>query len=409
MRLPDAIASSLRDIRQRKGRSALTMLGIIIGIGSVIVVMSLGASAEGYILNQVNSFGSDIVSINPGAPTGGSPAAAQGIIIKTLVQRDVDALKNEPSIKQVVGRVSGQSRAVYRSNDISVLWNAMQPAIFDMMGLEFAAGRPYTESDERAYNRVIVLGSEVAGDLFGDVNPIGQAIRIKDMSFTVIGVLAPKGSGIFSMDQYAMLPLTVGQKQLAGIDYFHELNVKADPLYDAAFVKSRIVSVLRQNHHITNPDKDDFEVVTTQEALAILGNVTTILTIFLSAIAAISLVVGGIGIMNIMLVTVTERTREIGLRKALGATNRDILTQFLVESAMLTTSGGIVGLLGGALLLFVAYLGVVYGAGIDWPFKMPLSAIAMALSVSMSIGILFGVYPARKAAHKNPIDALRYE
>lgn len=409
MRLPDAIAFSLRDIRQRKGRSALTMLGIIIGIGSVIVVMSLGSSAESYILNQVNSFGSDLISINPGAPTGGSPAAVQGIVIKTLVQRDLEALKREPSILDVVGRVSGQSRAIYGNTDISVLWNAMHPAIFDIMKLEFASGRPYTESDDRAYNRVIVLGAEVATDLFGDVDPVGKQIRLKDTSFTVIGVLAPKGAGIFSMDSYAMLPLSVGQKQLLGIDYFHELNAKIDPQYDAGFVKTRIISILRQNHRITDPDKDDFEVVSTQEALDILGSVTDVLTVFLSAIAAISLVVGGIGIMNIMLVTVTERTREIGLRKAVGATNKDILVQFLVESAMLTTTGGIVGVLGGGIILLLAYVAVVYGAGIDWPFRLPLSAVALAVTVSMSIGILFGVYPAQKAARKNPIDALRYE
>lgn len=411
MRLADAIASSLHDIRQRKGRSALTMLGIIIGIASVIIVMSLGSSAEGYILNQVSSFGSDLISINPGYPTGnkGPPASAQGIIVKTLVERDVAALKNEPSIINVVGRVSGQSRAIYGNEDISVLWNAMPSAIFEMMNLEFSSGRAYTESDERAYNRVVVLGAEVAKDLFGQVEPVGKSLRIKDMSFTVIGVLAAKGAGIFSMDQYAMMPLSVGQKQLAGIDYFHELNVQVDPQYDVDFVKTRIISILRQNHRITDPDRDDFEVISTQEALALLGNVTSILTIFLSAIAAISLVVGGIGIMNIMFVTVTERTREIGLRKALGATNRDILTQFLVESAIITTIGGIVGVILGGLFLLLAYIGVAYGAGIDWPFRLPLSAVAIAVSVSMGIGILFGVYPARKAARKNPIDALRYE
>jgi putative ABC transport system permease protein len=411
MRLPDAIASSIRDIRQRKGRSALTMLGIVIGIGSVIVVMSLGASAQAYILGQVQSFGSDLISINPGAPTagGGPPAAVQGIVVKTLVQRDVDALEREPSILEVAGRVSGQSRAIYGNTDISVLWNALPPSIFEMMGLEFESGRAYTESDERAYNRVIVLGAEVAEDLFGGVEPVGKQIRLKDMTFTVVGVLAPKGAGVFSMDQYAMIPLTVGQKQLLGIDYFHELNAQVDPSYDAAFVKGRVISVLRQNHRITDPDKDDFEVVSMQEALNILGDVTSVLTIFLSSIAAISLIVGGIGIMNIMLVTVTERTREIGLRKAVGATDGDILVQFLVESAMLTTTGGAIGIMGGAMLTLLVYLGVTYGAGIEWPFLLPLSAVLIAVSVSMGIGILFGVYPARKAARKNPIDALRYE
>ncbi len=390
-------------------RTALTMLGIIIGIASVIIIMSLGASAQSYILDQVQSFGSDMISINPGAPTKGPPAAVQGIVVKTLNQRDVESLQNEPAILSVAARVSGQSRIIYGSNSRSLIWHAFPPIGFEMFNMELSSGTVYTETDSQAYNKVIMLGSKVAKDLFGDIDPVGKMVRLKDFSFRVVGVFAPKGAGIFSFDDYAVMPLTVGQKQMLGIDYYHELNAKFDPKYDANFVKLRITTILRQNHRITDPSKDDFMVTSMEEALTIITSITSALTVFLSAIAAISLIVGGIGIMNIMLVSVTERTREIGLRKAIGATEGDILRQFLVESVILTSIGGAIGIFTGAVFTALAYFGVVYGAGIAWSFEFPLSAVALAVGVSAATGLVFGVYPARQAARKNPIDALRYE
>jgi putative ABC transport system permease protein len=409
MKLNDAIRSSLRGMRQGKVRTALTMLGIIIGVSSVILIMSLGASAQKYILDQVQSFGSDIISINPGAPTSGPPASAQGIIIKTLNQRDVESLEREPSIVSVAARVSGQARIVYGATSRSLIWHAFPPVGYEMFNMELSSGTVFTESDSQAYNKVIILGANVADDLFGDVDPVGKYVRLKDFNFRVVGVFAPKGAGIFSFDEYAVIPLTVGQKQMLGIDYYHEVATKIDAMYDADFVKERITSILRQNHRITDPSKDDFMVTSVQEALDIITSITSALTVFLSAIAAISLIVGGIGIMNIMLVSVTERTREIGLRKAVGATQRDILTQFLTESVILTSIGGFVGICTGALFTGVAYFGVNRFAGIAWDFQLPPMAVALAVSVSVATGLLFGVYPALKAARKNPIDALRYE
>ncbi len=409
MRVRDSLTSAARALLNAKVRSMLTMLGIVIGIASVIIIMSLGASAQGFILGQLQSFGSDIISINPGAPTGGPPAAVQGIIIKTLNQRDVESLENEPSIVSVAARVSGQNRISYGSKSRSVVWHAFPPIGYEMFNMDLSAGTTFTESDSQAYNKVIVLGAKVARDLFGDVNPVGKNVRLKDFSFRVVGVFATKGASIFSFDNYAVLPLSVGQKQMLGIDYYHEVAAQIDPTYDQEFVKSRITSILRQNHYITDPTKDDFMVTSMDEALSVITSITSALTIFLTAIAAISLIVGGIGIMNIMLVSVVERTREIGLRKAVGATNRDILQQFLFEAVILTLIGGVIGIAIGAAFAGVAYVVLTKTLVTGWVFALPFSAITLATSVAIFTGVIFGIYPARKASLKSPIEALRYE
>jgi len=385
------------------------MLGIVIGIASVITIMSLGESAQSYILGQVQSFGSDIISINPGAPTSGPPAAVQGIIITTLNQRDIDSLENEPSIVKMAARVTGQATIAYGSTDRSVVWHAFSPIGFEMFNMELSSGTTFTDADAKSYNKVVILGSKVAKDLFGDVDPVGKKVRLKDSTFRVVGVLASKGAGIFSFDDYAVIPLPVGQKQLLGIDYYHEVSVQFDPRYDVEFVKGRIASVLRQNHNVSDVSKEDFMITAMEEAVDIIRSITSALTLFLSAIATISLVVGGIGIMNIMLVSVTERTREIGLRKAVGATERDILQQFLIEAVLLTMLGGVVGIALGAAFVGLAYVAIVNFAAIEWTFAFPLSAVLLAFMVSTLSGLVFGIYPARQAARKNPIDALRYE
>ncbi|MDE2001518.1 MAG: FtsX-like permease family protein, partial [Patescibacteria group bacterium] len=236
-------------------------------------------------------------------------------------------------------------------------------------------------------------------------------IRLKDISFQVIGILDKAGTGAFGVDigNLAVVPITVAQKQLLGITYFNVIVTQANANYDISFVKSRIAFTLRRNHSITDPNKDDFNIQTQQDILNILGSITSVLTIFLAAIASISLVVGGIGIMNIMLVAVTERTREIGLRKAVGATNRDVLEQFLIEAVMLTFIGGIIGIAAGAGVAALAYLIISTFFSASWVFAFPISAVVLALLVSGIAGIVFGIYPARQAARKSPIEALRYE
>jgi len=278
--------------------------------------------------------------------------------------------------------------------------------------MDIGEGRAFSKGDIDSGNHVAILGPDLAEELFGpNVTPTNKNIRIKNISFRVIGVLEKGGTGAFGVDQgnLVILPVSVVQKQMLGINYFNDVIVKANADYELAFVKSRVTSVLRQNHGITESKKDDFDIRTQEDILEVLGSITSVLTLFLAAIASISLVVGGIGIMNIMLVAVTERTREIGLRKAVGATDKDILQQFLIESMLLTLVGGLIGIAFGAALVGITYFAISTFADIDWVFAFPIKAVLLALTVSTLSGLVFGIYPARKAGRKNPIDALRYE
>ena len=396
-------------------RSFLTMLGIVIGIASVILLMSIGQSAQDLIFNQVQSVGADLVFVVPGTPTGdgfSSPAASQGIVITSLVDRDIQSLEREPSIIGVTGEVRGQAEVVYGDNNKTINYQGVTGNFFQVRNMAIGNGREFTKGEVEAGSHIAVIGPTLAETLFGKyVNPINKTIRLKNISFRVVGVLEKGGTGAFGVDQgnIVLVPVTVAQQQLLGITYFNDLIIKANADYELAFVKSRVTSVLRQNHGITSEKKDDFEINTQEDILSILGNITSIMTIFLAAIASISLIVGGIGIMNIMLVAVTERTREIGLRKAVGATNGDILQQFLIESVLLTLAGGIIGIGLGAALVGLVYFALSHFADIGWVFAFPLRAVILALSVSTFSGLVFGIYPARKAGKKNPIDALRYE
>lgn len=415
MLLHDAFRTATRSLIHGKMRSLLTMLGIIIGIASVIVLMSIGQSAQTLILKQVEGVGSNLVFVIPGGSTNGrmsSPASSQGIVITTLNQRDVDSFERESSVKSVVADVRGQAQVVYNGNDVRATFNGTTANYFAVRNMMPEKGYPFTRADVEAGSRVVVIGSELAKTLFGEqVNPINKDIRVKNRSFRVVGVLPPKGTGPFGIDQdnLVLMPVTVAQRELLGITYFNDIIVEADPAYELSFVKSRLNFILRHNHGITDPDKDDFTIQTQADLLSLLGNITSILTLFLAAIASISLIVGGIGIMNIMLVSVTERTREIGLRKAVGATERDILQQFLIESVLLTLFGGLIGIAFGAAVVGLIYLAATTFSSVGWVFAFPLSAVLLALLVSTISGLAFGIYPARQAARKNPIEALRYE
>lgn len=416
MLFKDAFKTATRSLAHGKMRSILTMLGIVIGISSVIILMSIGQSAQNLILGQVQSIGSNLIIITPGAPSGkgfSPPASVQGIIITTLQQRDVDALGREPSIRAAVPLVSGQAEAVYGNNNKTVSYQGVTVDMFPVRNLTVGKGFAFTKGDVDSASHVAVIGPDLADTLFGAaVNPINKTMRLKNVSFRVVGVLSKGGAGPFGVDQgnLVIIPITVAQKQLLGISYFNTIIAEADPLYDINFAKSRITFALRQDHGITDPTKDDFNIQTQADILSIVGNITSILTLFLAAIASISLIVGGIGIMNIMLVAVTERTREIGLRKAVGATDNDILKQFLIESVLLTCIGGSIGVAFGAVVVGAIYFGInAFNPTLGWTFAFPLSSVIFGLLVSGIAGIVFGIYPARQAGRKNPIDALRYE
>ncbi len=414
MKLTDSIKSARATLKHGKTRSLLTMLGIVIGIASVIILMSIGQSAQDLILNQVEGIGSNLIFIIPGGTNGKfqSPAAAQGVIIKTLVQADVDALSREPSISGVAPIVNGQTNAVYGDNNLTITYQGVTANFFSIRNYTVTNGLPFTDQDVSAYNHVTVIGSDLATTLFGkNIDPINKSIRLGNTTFRVVGVLKPMGVGPggINQDDLALVPVTVAQNQMLGINYFQYVLVEANPSYNTSFVTSRIQSVLEQDHEITSSTKDDFTIQTQADILSLLGNITSILTIFLTAIASISLIVGGIGIMNIMLVSVIERTREIGLRKAVGATDRDIMQQFLVEAVMLTFIGGIIGIALGAIFVTLVYLVLSNFFAIGWVFAFPLSAVVIAVIVSSVTGVGFGIYPARQAARKSPIEALRYE
>lgn len=415
MKFYDSAKTALQGVCHARIRSILTMLGIVIGIASVILLMSLGDSAQRLILDQVKNIGSNLLFVVPGANKSSrfsAPPSVQGIVIKTLNSRDLEALRREPSLKKVSAEVHGQARVVFQQNDTSVVYGGYTEEFFTIINFDLAKGTFFTNADVNSFSRVAVLGSTIATTLFGELDPIGKSIRMNNISFRVVGVFASKGAGPFGVnyDEFIAIPITVAQKQLLGIDYYNaSIFMETNDTYTTEYAKGRVNSILRQTHGITDPNKDDFTVRSQEDIVSLLGDITSILTMFLTSIAFISLVVGGIGIMNIMLVSVIERTKEIGLRKAVGATSRDILLQFLWESMILTGVGGIVGILIGGGLVVILYFILSNTLSTGWVFSLPANAILLSVTVATFTGLVFGLYPARQASKKSPIEALRYE
>ncbi|HEX8974658.1 MAG TPA: ABC transporter permease [Patescibacteria group bacterium] len=413
MKLSAPLKISYKNLVASKFRSFLTILGIIIGIASVIVVMAIGASAQQLVLDQVSGIGSDLIGILPGAQVQkGPPASVLGIVTTTLKNKDLSALLNKSNVPNVIGGsgyVSGVATAKYQQNSVSVTYQGTSASFPDIENVNLGSGRFYTSEEDSGLARVAVLGSNRAKNLFPNSDPMGKVFNMKDVNFTVIGVLAAHGSTSTSNpDDTIYVPLQTAQKLLLGIDYLNFARLKVDLTGNIDRATADVITTLRIQHRIKDPSDDDFTVRSTQQAISTITTVTNILSYFLAGIAAISLLVGGIGIMNIMLISVQQRIREIGLRKAVGAHNRHIVTQFLIESIFVTFIGGIVGILLGTLIAFLT--AVIAGAlGYSWKFLVPLSAILLATSVSIFIGIVFGLYPARKASRISPIEALRYE
>jgi len=406
------LKTSVTGLDTNRSRSFLTIFGIVIGITAIMLVVSLGAGAQNLILGQVQGLGTNTIAVIPGrAPSG--PSDLANLFSDSLKEKDITALKNKtnvPGLKNIMPVVFSSVAVTYGSNIYQSTLFGATSHMAEIFDLHPTSGMFFDESDVPSRSDVAVIGSKVADHLFDGANPVGEKVKIKGRNFRVIAVLPPTGGGsLFNFDDMVLMPYTTAQDYLLGTKYFNRLIVEAEDGADVSVVAEDVRLTLRESHNITDSAKDDFFVSTQQDLANRLSTITTALTWFLVAVASIALFVGGVGIMNIMLVAVTERTREIGLRKALGATNKDVLSQFLLEAVLLTSIGGIVGILLGSGLAFLISIALSKGLGLNWQYIFPWSGAILGFTVSTLIGLVFGVYPARQASKKSPIEALRYE
>lgn len=395
-----------------KSRTILTILGIVIGITAIILILSLGKGAQNLILSQIQSIGPKVIAIMPGRQPKG-PTDILSTFTDSLKQRDLDALQNKsnvPHLERIMPVVFGSASAVYGSETFQPTILGVTDYFAQIYGIYPDEGRLFTDDEVKSYADIVIIGSKVKTELFGEDEALNQKIKIKGRNFKVIGILSKKGQVSFlNFDEAAFIPYTTAQQYIFGIKYFNRIVVDVDDAKNVSATVEDITITLRNSHGITDPSKDDFFIQTSEQAMQIVGSITSVLTLFLVAVAAISLLVGGVGIMNIMLVSVTERTREIGLRKALGATEQDVLTQFLLEAIILTTIGGIIGIIFGAGLSFITSVVLSKVAALNWEFSFPVGGALLGLGVSALVGLIFGLYPARQASFKSPMEALRYE
>ena len=412
MNLIENITHVAQTLRRNKVRSFLTMLGVIIGVMSLIIIVSVGAGAQSLIINQIKNIGSNLIGVLPGkADPDGPPAAVMGVVITTLTNADIRALVSPdyPAIVAATSYVKGVDTITNNEQKIDTTFTGVSANLPEVEDTGVAAGRFFSAEEEAGMARVAVIGSEVAEKIFSDADPLGRKIKIKKVNFTIIGVMKKRGSASFqNQDNQIYVPVTTAQKLLLGIDYvsFARLKIATPDQVDPAMDYAR--RILRERHRIDNPSDDDFDVRSMASGLAAITAITNALKFFLAAVGGVALIVGGIGIMNIMLAAVRERTREIGLRKAVGAKNRQIIEQFLLETVMITFIGGLLGIILGALISF-AVSRVAIGLGYKWDFSISLGAIFLGCSVSIIIGLASGILPARRASRLDPIEALRYE
>jgi len=411
MPLRYTIITALRGLRTHITRSALTILGIVIGVAAIIIVMSLGQGAQNLILDQIGGIGPETVVLRPGKD---SADVMSLLYSQSITQRDIEILQrtqNVPNLISVAPVVTMGETVTYRGSVYRpMLIGAPVETLTELMQIDVAAGQLFTNADIDQQARVAVIGQSIKEDIFGNANALGEQIQIKDRRFRVIGIFDDVGTvGPFNVDKLVVIPHTSAQTYITGTNFFAEVILKADHVDNVEKMAYDIEMTLRNAHNIAYGDDDDFHVQTQEDLISQIETVVNIFTAFLVAVVSISLVVGGIGIMNIMLVSVSERTQEIGLRKAVGARSRDILQQFLTEAVILTSIGGLVGVVVGTLFSLLVAIILSNTVAEGWSFSFPILGAILGVSVSAGVGLIFGIYPANQAAKKSPIEALRYE
>jgi putative ABC transport system permease protein len=405
----------IRTLLARKGRSFLTILGIVIGVAGVVVIIALGAGAQALVLGQVTKLGTDLLSVQPGKSNEkGPPAQVFGVVVTTLTTNDAVALRDSSSVPHAIAvnsQVRGAGTVTWENKTVDTSFVGTDFSYPKVVNFTMESGEFFNQQQDQGGANVVVLGSTVSEELFGEstVNPIGQVIKIKNVPLRVVGVIAERGSAFFQdQDDQIFIPLAIAQHQILGMRYLQAINIKVDSSDNVEQTINDVKLVMNQQHRIKRDADADYTVRNTASAIDLLTTITSALSLFLTAMAAVSLVVGGIGILNIMMVTVAERTREIGLRKAVGASNKAIRNQFLLEAGTLTSLGGIVGIVVGIIVAYLVSV-LMHALGYDWAFVISLTSIVLAVGVSVLTGVIFGLYPAFKAAKLNPIEALRYE
>lgn len=411
-----SIKLAIRNLRNNVGRTVLTLGGIVIGITSVIVIMSSGQGVKSFILDLIGTFGNDTIQVEVKVPATGKTSMqnamgqAMGIQITTLKESDAIAISKLPNVDALYTANFTQEVVNYENvKKRALLFGTSADVPKADPGVKIEEGDFYSESDDRSLAQVVVIGPDIRQVFFGDNVAIGKEIKISNKNYKVIGVLAKRGTfGVVNYDELIYLPVRTLQKKILGIDYLRNILIKVrdQNLLDATVAD--ITDTMRLEHNITDPNKDDFSVTSIKEVQDIIGTVFNTINILLLALTSISLIVGGVGIMNVMYVAVVERTFEIGLRKAVGAKSGDILKQFLLEAIFVTLAGGIVGItLGFLMTLLLSYIFITLGFSIKFP--VTAQSLLVATLFSMSVGILFGYYPARKASRLTPMEALRRE
>lgn len=396
-------------IKLHKVRAGLTVLGLLIGVMAIILVMNMGQGFENYLNSQMEIFGSDYIDIEPRVPKNARVSQMQSASITTLSMKDAEDVGKHPNIRDYYVMQIGQAVSTYKNKDKATMLWGMSAKGFELYKPKVEYGRPFTDEEDKSLSRVVVLGKDIKQDLFNNEDPIGKRIRIGKHNFRVIGVMEEQGQmGPMNMDDMMTVPIRTLQKLIMGADHIQAIMAYLKEPDQADATAADLEKIVGGNHEITDPDKYDFDVMTTDEIMGIMDQITGAVNLLLMVIAGVSLLVGGVGIMNIMYVSVSERTYEIGLRKAIGATNSNILWQFLWEAVFLTFVGGLFGVILGTLMTFVSMAAASY-AGFDFGNVIKLSGIILGVVFSVIVGLVFGIYPARKAANMEPVEALRHE